>query len=177
MYERHENEQYFFDEPTISALADFVGETATAPCFLCAPLVGARVVEAGRAARILDVDERFAGVAGYRRYDLYRPERLDESFDLIVCDPPFFNASLSDLFRAIRLLAGFDFTKPLLLCYLRRRAAAITGTFAPFGVSRTGLVAEYRTVDASERNVIEFFSNLPPARVDRLATLLEAARG
>ena len=71
------------------------------------------------------IDERFADLAGFRRYDVHRPEWLDAEYGVIVCDPPFFRVSLSQLFDAVRIVAGNDFTKPLLISYLRRRASAV----------------------------------------------------
>ena len=76
-----------------------------------------------------DIDERFADVAGFQSWNLYRPQHLDRTFDLILCDPPFFNVSLSQLFDALRLLAHFDFSQRLLVAYLTRRSTAIVSTF------------------------------------------------
>ena len=73
MDERHEHEQYFFDEPTLARLADVVASFPN-PCCLCAPLLGKALVERDVAVRILDLDERFASLPGFRRYDLHRPE-------------------------------------------------------------------------------------------------------
>jgi hypothetical protein len=126
MYELHEHEQYFFDTPTLEHLAKFVGGF-TQPCCLCAPLLGRALVERGVSTTILDTDDRFGSVAGFQHYDLYRPAPLRQTFGLIVCDPPFFKVSLSQLFGAVRLLSQFDYTQPLLICYLSRRAANITG--------------------------------------------------
>lgn len=162
MYELHENEQYFFAEPTLTHLATFLARF-TAPCCLCAPLVGRRLTEQGVAVTILDIDERFATVPGFRRYNLYHPEWLDREFDIIVCDPPFFNVSLSQLFAALRLLSHNRFEQPLLISYLQRRSAAILGAFARFGLQPTGYLPSYQTVQVVERNVIEFFGNLEQA--------------
>src|SRR5262245_31397680 len=113
MYELHENEQYFFDEPTLSHLAAFVSAFQS-PCCLCAPLLGKALVDRGRAVRILDIDERFASIPGFSLFDIHRPKWLGERFDLIVCDPPFYNISLSRLFAAVRTLARNDYSQPLL---------------------------------------------------------------
>ena len=169
MYELHEHEQYFFDTPTLEHLAKFVGGF-TQPCCLCTPLLGRALVERGVSTTILDTDDRFGSVAGFQHYDLYRPAPLRQTFGLIVCDPPFFKVSLSQLFGAVRLLSQFDYTQPLLICYLSRRAANITGTFSRFNLAPTGYFPRYQTVQSSERNEIEFFSNLDEAAVERLRT-------
>ena len=79
---------------------------------------------------------------------------------MIVCDPPFYNASLSQLFAAIKRLSRNDYTQPILLSYLVRRSASVMGTFARFGLEPTGYRPGYQTVQKAERNDIEFFGNL-----------------
>jgi hypothetical protein len=168
MHEQHEYEQYFFDRPTLAHLADFIEQGFTRPCCLCAPLLGQALVERGVGVTILDRDERFAQLPGFRRYDLFHPLWLAESFDLIVCDPPFFQVSLSQLFTAIRMLSHYNLSQPLLVSYLRRRSANLLGTFSPFNLSPTGYSPTYQTVQALERNEIEFFSNLAETLVAKL---------
>lgn len=159
MYERHDTEQYFFDEATLDQLARYVASWPS-PCCLSAPLLGKRLTELGVEVSILDVDERFSEVPGFRRFDIYRPEWLGEEFGLVVCDPPFFRVSLSQLFAAIRVISRNDFRQPLLLSYLTRRGSAVLGTFAPFHLRPTGYHPTYRTVQRVERNDVEFFGNL-----------------
>ena len=161
MYELHENEQYFFDEPTLEHLSRFLSRWES-PCCICAPLLGQRLREKGVDVRILDIDSRFERVPGFQYFDLQRPEWLGEVYGVIVCDPPFYNVSLSRLFAALRTLSRNDFAQPLLVSYLRRRSAAVLGTFQPFGLEPTGYLPGYQTVEPVERNEIEFFSNLSP---------------
>ena len=171
MYELHENEQYFFDRTTLGHLAEFVSGFET-PCCLCAPMLGRELEQRGIEVRTLDVDERFASLNGFRRYDVYRPEWLGEEYGLIVCDPPFFSVSLSQLFAALRLLSMNNFEQPMLVSYLSRRASSVTGTFARFGLVPTGYCPGYQTVQKVERNEIEFFGNLGEARHRQLAGTL-----
>jgi hypothetical protein len=158
MEERHEREQYFFDADTIRVLADFV-ESFERPCCLCAPMLGRELHRRGRVVRVLDVDRRFADLAGFVEWDLYRPQHLQEEFDLVLCDPPFFNVSLSRLFTAVRMLCHFDLTKRVMISYPVRRSGAILGTFTPFGLRATGYHPAYQTVEKCEKNDIEFFAN------------------
>lgn len=73
MYERHEHEQFFWDAPPVSPLAESASGFAN-PCCLCAPLLGQELERRGVPARTLDRDKRFADLRGYRAWDLYRPE-------------------------------------------------------------------------------------------------------
>lgn len=156
--ERHEREQYFFQPETSAAIAGVLAAFA-APCVLCAPLVGAELARRKAAATVLDIDTRFAHLPGFCRWDIHRPTLLDCTFDVLFCDPPFFTVSLSQLFAAIRMLARHDLSKPLAIGYLSRRRAAITATFAPFGLMPTGFRPQYLTVRNEGRNEIEVFAN------------------
>jgi hypothetical protein len=167
MHERHEHEQYFFDEPTLSRLADVVAPFEN-PCCLCAPMLGAALAKRGVAVRILDLDERFASLPGFRRYDLRQPEWLGESFGLIVCDPPFLNVSLGHLFAALRVLSCNDYRQPLLLSYLRRREARLLKTFARFRLAPTGFCPTYRTVEPAEKNEIAWYGNVDEGLLAKL---------
>jgi Probable N6-adenine methyltransferase len=162
--ERHENEQYFFDSATLQRLADFLSGWER-PCCLCAPMLGQHLARRGVVVRVLDIDERFADTPGFRRYDIYRPEWLSERFGIILCDPPFFKISLSQLFAAVRMLSHHAFEQPLLISYLQRRQAAVMGTFAPFGLRPTGFCPTYLTVQETERTATEFYSNIEEGRL------------
>jgi hypothetical protein len=171
MDERHENEQYFFDAATLSHLTAFVSAFSR-PCCLCAPLLGQRLsqLQPRVSVRILDIDERFAECSGFRRFNLQRPEWLGEEYDLIICDPPFFNISLSRLFLALRTLSRNRYDQPLLITYPTRRAPNLLGTFHRFALRPTGYAPSYLTVQAHARNTIEFYGNLDEVQHERLRT-------
>jgi hypothetical protein len=158
MLEQHAIEQYFWDETTINQVADVAARFQN-PCCLCAPMVGRELKKRGITARVLDIDERFSDLQGFRRFDLYRPSWLGEEFGVILCDPPFWKVSLSQLFTAIRLLAQHNNAQPLAICYPTRRSSNLMGTFAGFRLEPSGFLPRYVTVQDSERNQIEFFSN------------------
>lgn len=159
MYEQHKLEQYFFDPLTIRRLADFVAGYKN-PCCLCTPMIAMELERRGLSVRTLEIDERFMTLKGFLKYNIYRPEWVGEAFDLIICDPPFFNISLSQLFTALRLLSRYDYSQPMLVAYLVRRGANLMHTFHRFNLQPTGYKPEYLTVQKTERNEIEFFGNL-----------------
>lgn len=158
MLEQHAIEQYFWDSATINRVAD-VAARFDNPCCLCAPMVGSELEKRQVKTRVLDIDARFSGVAGFTRFDLYRPTWLGEELGVIICDPPFWIVSLSQLFTAIRLLSRHNFEQPLAICYPTRRSVNICATFARFGLKATGFLPKYHTVQDTERNQIEFFAN------------------
>ncbi len=158
MEECHDNEQYFFDQQTVDAVADLL-EPFDRPCVLCAPMVGAELENRGTEVATLDIDDRFRSLRGFRRWDLSRPERLDQRFGVVFCDPPFFNVSLGRLFNALRVLAQYDFVQPVAVSYLARRRKAVLSTFAPFGLQPVAFDLSYRSVKRCEKNDVELFTN------------------
>lgn len=173
MDEKHELEQFFFDHATLDALATFLGDYER-PCCVATPMVGRWLETRGADVRILDVDERFASCAGFRRFDLYRPAWNSERFGIVLCDPPFFRVSLAQLFTALRVVAQHDLTQPMLVAYLVRRRDALLGTFRPFGLEPTGFFPRYVTVQEQgegERSAIELFGNLGEEAHARLRAL------
>ena len=159
MYELHKNEQYFFNDATLSDLDSFLSGFDNIG-ILCAPMLGQMLANSKKNITILDIDERFSNARGFRYWNIYRPERLPQAFEIIICDPPFFKVSLSQLFKAIRILSHYNFDQPLLISYLHRRANAIIGTFSQFHLEPTGYFPGYVTVKDTEKNKIEFFGNL-----------------
>lgn len=168
MKERHENEQYFFDQTTLNHLTNFVN-AFNSPCLLCAPTIGEELVRQGKDCFILDIDERFSDIPGFHFFDIKNPKWSHfERFDLILCDPPFFNTRFSHLFKAIRLLSQFDYNQPLLISYLRRRSRSFLKTFKMFNLKPTEYFPSYQTVQPIKKNEIEFYGNLSLEKTSKL---------
>jgi hypothetical protein len=162
MEERHDREQYFFDESTRARLVR-VASGFERPCCLSMPTVGRDLAALGRPVTILDLDERFADTPGFRRFDLRRPEWLGLEFGLILCDPPFFTVSLSELLTALRMLSRYRDDQPTLVTSLVRRRPTVERALSRFGLKATGWVAGYETVTPGPKNDIEFLANFAVA--------------
>lgn len=154
MHENHKKEQYFFDEKTVKRLADFASNFSN-PCCLCAPTLGVELEKRGIKARTLDIDERFSHLKGFKKYDLYRPQALNEEFGIIICDPPFNIVKLSQLFDAIYMLS-----KPvqkMWISHLTERKFDVMGTFSIYGLYEVGFFPQYQIPQPETR--IQFYGN------------------
>ena len=159
MHENHHLQQYFFSPPTVSVLADLMCD-AERPCLLCTPTVAREVRRrCGRPARLLEIDPRFSAEPGFVRWDLYRPTPLAESFDRILCDPPFQKVRLSQLFTALRILCQGRLDTPLALCHLASRSADVQGALAGFGLSPTDIEIDYVSVKPVPENRVILYTN------------------
>lgn len=170
MKENHQNEQYFFDDSTRSHLTNFL-KNYDNPCLLCAPTIGKELTKQKIKCCILDIDNRFSELPRYNYFDIKKPKWIDETFGIIFCDPPFFNVSLSQLFKAVRLLSHNDYTQPILISYLTRRAKKFLKIFSTFNLFPMEYQPMYKSVKESEKNKIEFFGNLSKKKKKRLNTI------
>lgn len=156
--ENHSREQYFWDSETVGALADVL-EAFKHPCCLCTPTVGLELLRRERLVTILDIDERFAHLPGFQLWDLMKPTVVRKDFDVLLVDPPFFNVSLSKLFKALRLLCRFDPSRKIMVAWLKRRESALLSRFASFSLRATGIKLGYESVERCAKNEIELYTN------------------
>ncbi|MBD3254932.1 MAG: hypothetical protein GF383_07550 [Candidatus Lokiarchaeota archaeon] len=164
MKENYSKEQYFFDELTISKLSKFLNNFEN-PCLLCAPMLGREVNKNHQKCIILDIDARFSDVIGFRYYDINNPHWIARNFDIILCDPPFFQFRFSSLFKAIAMLSNYDFDQKLMISYLTRRKDRFLRIFDSFRLVSTGYYPTYVSVVNRGKNQIEFFANLSPREI------------
>ncbi len=167
MDERRENEQYFFTENSIRKISEFLTQWDSIAC-LCAPKIGTFLSEQNIDVTILDIDRRFSDLRGFHYFDISSPEWIDRRFDIIICDPPFFNVSLTQLFKAIRSLSHHEFSQNLFISYLERRAASFVSSFSKFNLQPISYFPEYDTLQDIPKNKIQFFSNVDQDQLDPL---------
>jgi hypothetical protein len=159
MHENHQREQYFWAPPTLQAVGDLVLRFRD-PVLLCCPMVGLHLWERGHRVLTLDIDERFALLPGFVRWDLYRPAPLPGDLvpGLVVIDPPFQIVRLDQLFLALRALARGADRVPLLVAWPPERGDALMATLAAWDLRPTGIRPRY--VSVPDELGIEFFANL-----------------
>jgi hypothetical protein len=162
MEELHENEQYFFTKEFenwfVGTIVNFFQGKKI--CCVCCPMIGARLVEAGMDVKILDIDRRFEKYEQFIYYDIKDPKYLDYEFDLIVCDPPFFNVSFTELLKAIKTLTHFTMYKSIFMTYLYRREIKFLDMFADYDLYRIKDRPQYKTLDVTDpKNDIRLYCN------------------
>ena len=134
--EDHSCEQFFWDEQTRSSLLELLAPYER-PLLVCAPALAVAAEEAGRPYLLLERDERFSFLSGFRPFDLERPSSSAGLFDggaradAVLCDPPFANFELRRL-RAVleQLVPEEPAPAPLFLAYNGERAAEVRSAFA-----------------------------------------------
>jgi hypothetical protein len=76
------------------------------PLLLCVPSLAVLAEESGQPYLLLEKDERFSFLTGFRPYDLLdpTPAPIDVPCDAVIADPPFANIELWQLSRALEVL-------------------------------------------------------------------------
>ena len=162
MKELHENEQYFFtkefEDQYVQLIVDYYSNSTI--CCVCCPMIGKRLVEAGLDVTILDIDERFSSYSQFKCYDITKPKYLDIHFDVIICDPPFFNVSFGKLKKALQMLSHYDMNTAVILTYLLRREDTFIRKFSEFNLHRMNRQPQYQTVDVTDpKRDIRLYTN------------------
>lgn len=122
-----------------------------------------------RETPLYDIDTRFAYLPKFRYYDLRAPaDCSDESFRLIVFDPPFFYVNLQTLFNAVATVVNHNFKTKLLIAFLKREEAELLRYFHVFDLKPTNFTLEYATVKANKWRNYCLYSNVDLPGIKRI---------
>jgi len=141
--------QFFFSAQTARALVQRFDRYRN-PCCMCTPRLAHEWASRGRTVRLLDCDVRFATLPGFRRFDLLRPERIDEDFDLVIVDPIFVPAE--QLRRAVELVMPpvvRGSTADLFITFPVERESELLAAFTGYGLMKTDVNLKHNNVKAS----------------------------
>lgn len=112
----------------------------------------------GRVVRILDIDERLNFLTGFRKYDISRPEPLNEIFDVIVVDPPL-DLELKVVLDAVNMIARKRYDTNLAILHEANTANSLLNHFEPYRLSPTSYNPVYCHVRKSARHEFMFYAN------------------
>ena len=122
---------------------------------------------AGTPYLLLDRDERFGFLSGYRHFEFEHPAPIsDYEYDVVLCDPPFANLPLDDLRVALESLAVDDESRaaPLYIAYNARREAALLEAFP--GLERKSSALGYESVKSRTQQQIILYGSTCAASLD-----------
>ena len=148
--ENRELEQFFWTSDTVKKLLSAC-EYITNTCCFTTPSLAHEFFEKGRNEKLLDIDERFSYLPRFEKFDIKKPHSLDEeSFNIIVIDPPFFNVTTQELFDATNIITKNNYSTNLIIAYLKRFEYPLLETFKPYGISETNYIPEYAHIKSNK---------------------------
>jgi len=165
--EKRELEQYFWTSKTVKDILNAC-QYITDTCCFTTPSLAHAFHEEGREEKLLDIDERFKYLPRFEKFDIKNPHSIDESFNIIVIDPPFFNISTKELFDATNIITNNDYSTNIIIAYLKRFEYPLLETFKPYGISETNLMPEYAHIKSNKWRNFKIYSNIDLPNLKRI---------
>ena len=183
--ERRDLEQYFF---TKNILGQFITaltmryatqeELEEKVCLICAPsLSKAFYDQLGYTVTVLDIDTRFNDLPGFVYFDLQRPQDctdervLNNKFELMLFDPPFFYITLDQMSEALQVVSRrspHHRKMNLGLSFMTRDKTEVLRAFRQFPLEKTNLALEYATVKPNRWENYGWYSNTDLPMIKRM---------
>ena len=165
--ENRELEQYFWTSKTVKDLLKAC-EFITNTCCFTTPSLAHGFHKNGREEKLLDIDERFNYLPRFEKFDILNPHDVEETFNIIVIDPPFFNISTKELFDATNVITNHDYSTNIVIAYLKRFEYPLLETFKPYGISETNLMPEYAHIKENKWKNFKIYSNIDLPNMKRI---------
>ena len=147
-------------------------------CLICAPsLSKAFYDQLGYTVTILDIDKRFEDLPGFIYFDLQKPEEcqdprvLNNNFELIIFDPPFFYITLDQMSEALQVLSrnsSHHKEMKLGMSFMTRDETPVKKAFHQFALEKTTLQLEYATVKPNRWDNYGWYSNTDLPMIKRI---------
>jgi len=166
--ERHDLEQYFWTQHTVTGLQSALEYMDDICCLTTPSLAHAWHIQ-GREEVLLDIDERFHYLPRFRQFDILDPKPdPSETFSIIVIDPPFFYIPMAKIRQAVLTVSKGRTDIPLLIGFLKREEASLMHAFQDFGIQETKFPLEYATVKPNKWQNYALYSNIDLPGIKRL---------
>ena len=165
--ERSDVEQYFWTEDTVMRLVKSL-EFVSNICCLTAPSLGVGLHTMGREETVLDIDTRFSYLPKFKYFDMRHPVELDDHFEMIIMDPPFFYIPLEVMRDAVLTITKGNTDVKLIIGFLKREEASLLRVFSDFKLKRTGFSLNYATVKGNKWGNYCLYSNVDLPGIKRV---------
>ena len=158
--------QFFYTGETAARLADAL-DVYQRPCCLCTPRLALEWFKRGRIVRLLDYDERFQTIAGYRSFDLLKPEPVHEDFDVLIFDPIFVGAPI--LARAVRVVLASSAKADLFMTFPVDRERELLAAFSAYHLQRIDFPVSCCNIKPDYCNLFSLYGTRPLTGVPRIS--------
>ena len=153
----YENQQYFFTSESVKYLVDHLDHFEN-PCCVGTPSLVKEWFERGRNVRLLDIDKRFNFLPGYKYYDITKPDRFDEKFDVIIMDPTF-GWGEGILLKTVNILSHNNHSQKIFLVHMADHELSILEIFKDYQLKPTEYYPKYANLRGEGRKFVKCFAN------------------
>lgn len=158
--ENHNYEQFFWTETTVNKLISAL-EFVPDRCCLTTPSLAHGWFNLGQDELCLDIDKRFDYLPKFHYYDVCYPYKLEleDTFRIIVLDPPYFVVPIEEFRNAIDVLTNNNYKTKILLAFLHREEKRLLAAFKPYNLKPTKFPLEYASIKPSKWHNFCLYSN------------------
>lgn len=157
--ERYDLEQYFWSKDTVDRLIYSLAYMSDC-CCLTTPSLGHGFYEVGREEVVLDIDRRFDYLPKFRYFDILLPVSIEETFQVIIMDPPFFYIPIEKIYEAVLTITKGCTKAKLMIGFLKREEDTLLRVFKEFNLKPTDFPLEYATVKPNKWKNYVLYSNV-----------------
>lgn len=167
--EKHAWEQFFWTRDTVGRLmnaCNFVYEQKT--CCFTTPSMAHAWHETGRDEVLLDIDTRFEYLPKFKYYDARKPYSLDDSFRLLILDPPFFAVPIEQIRDAVDVITKKDYTTKILIAFIKRGEQRLRTAFRHYNLQPTKFELQYASIKDNKWSNFVLYSNIDLPGIKRM---------
>jgi hypothetical protein len=157
--ERHEYEQFFWTRDTVERLIQSC-QYVTDLCCLTTPSLAHGFHEKGEEKTLLDIDERFEYLPKFKYYDVRVPYKLDETFQIIVLDPPFFVVPIEEFRKAVDVITNKNYNTKIIIGFIKREEKRLMEAFRDYQIKRTNFELKYASIKPNKWRNFALYSNI-----------------
>ncbi len=167
--EIHAWEQFFWTCHTVHKLMEackyiYIDET----CCLTTPSLAHGWSEVGRNEVLLDIDTRFNYLPKFKYYDIHDPQVLNQTFRLLIFDPPFFLIPMEQLLEAVNIITNNNYTTKIMMAFLKRAEKELRFTFKKYDLMPTNFELQYVSIKPSKWSNFCLYSNIDLPGIKRI---------
>ncbi len=110
---------------------------------------------------LLDIDDRFEYLPGFRHFDLNNETDATNHgpFQMILFDPPYFGLEMQGMLRVIQSLSKDSPSCHLLVCFRRREEHILLRAFESLHLRPTNFAIEYARVKSTKWTNYGLYAN------------------
>lgn len=167
--EQHAWEQFFWTKNVVDKLMEACKYTYVEEmCCLTTPSLAHAWHEQGRDETLLDIDTRFSYLPKFKYYDVRDPKILDDSFRLLILDPPFFLIPIEQIRAAVDVITKKNYETKIIIAFLKRADKRLKEAFKKYDITLTTFELEYASIKSNKWANFGLYSNIDLPGIKRI---------
>jgi len=169
MKENHDYEQYFWTKETVDNFLQSIQYMCIEEtCCFTTPSIAHALHENGRDEILLDIDKRFNYLPKFKYYNAYHPEQLEDTYKLLIIDPPFFIVPIEIIRDAVDVITNKDYSTCIIIAFLKRAEKRLRDAFKEYKLFPTTFALQYASIKPNKWSNFVLYSNVELPMMKRM---------